>query len=105
KLKLGTCDSAALWMRQTPGYKIKNEAIFNTEYSDWAPAYEDKTNMVFTSDRPSDAPDVDDRTGNNWFKLYEFSMPGKEIKELSVATENSDIFNDSYHIGPVAFNN
>lgn len=105
KFKLATCDSAASWMVQKSAYKVKNEAGFNTEYSDWGLSYEGKTAMVFTSDRKTDDYDIDNRTGNNWFKLYEQATNSKDIKELTIFTDNSDVFTGDYHIGPAAFNN
>jgi tetratricopeptide (TPR) repeat protein len=105
KLKLATCDSAALWMSQKSNYEIKNEQGLNTEFSDWGLNYEGKTALAFTSDRKTDDYGIDDRTGNSWFKLYEQLLNTKDIKELSVGTDNSTIFSGDYHIGPIAFNN
>jgi outer membrane protein OmpA-like peptidoglycan-associated protein/tetratricopeptide (TPR) repeat protein len=105
KLKLSECDSAAFWMGQPSGYKVKNDSSLNSRYSDWGLTFEGKSQMVFTSDRKTDVPDIDDRTGNNWFKLYESDINGSDIKVLAINTSNSSIFNDSYHVGPVAFNN
>jgi tetratricopeptide (TPR) repeat protein len=103
-LKLAVCDSAALWMAQSSRYKVSNDSIFNTGYSDWGLNYEGKTGFIFTSDRKADDNQVDDRTGNNWFKLYEADVAGNEIKELYMTDETSHVFTDSYHIGPIALN-
>ena len=105
KFKLAACDSAASWMSQKSAYKIKNETSFNTEFSDWGLSYEGKSALVFTSDRKADNENIDNRTGNNWFKLYEQATNSKDIKELTVFTDNSAIFSGDYHIGPAAFNN
>jgi outer membrane protein OmpA-like peptidoglycan-associated protein/tetratricopeptide (TPR) repeat protein len=105
KLKLSTCDSAALWMGQKSGYKVKNEAGFNTMFSDWGLSYEGKTGMVFASDRVTDNQNGDNRTGNNWFTLYEVAANGQHISELSIATNDNTIFNGDYHAGPLVFNN
>ena len=105
KLKLADCDSAVSWMKQKSVYKIKNEPGLNTEFSDWGLNYEGKTALVFTSDRKTNDQDIDERTGNSWFKLYEAMLNSNEVKELSIVTDSTDIFGDSYHIGPVAFNN
>ncbi len=105
KLKLSTCDSAASWMQQKSAYKVKNEAGFNTEFSDWGLSYEGKAGMVFTSDRITDNQNGDNRTGNNWFTLYEMAANGQHISELSIATDDNAIFNGDYHAGPIAFNN
>jgi outer membrane protein OmpA-like peptidoglycan-associated protein len=104
KQKLAVCDSAALWMTQPSGWKIKNEATFNTEYSDWGLTYDGKTSVIFTSDRKTGDEDIDERTGNNWFKLYEEAINNAEVKELFPSDNGSGIFNDGYHIGPVALN-
>ena len=104
KLKLAVCDSAALWIKEKPAYKIKNEANLNTEFSDWGLNYEGKTTLVFASDRKTDEQNIDNRTGNNWFKLYEITANSRNINQLSVAADDNSIFNDSYHVGPVAFN-
>ena len=101
QLKLGACDSAALWMRQQSAYKVNNEAALNTPFSDWGLNYEGKTGMVFTSDRIMDGEDIDSRTGNNWFKSYGAAINGSEIKELAVLTDD----NESFHVGPMALNN
>ena len=105
KLKLATCDSAAAWIKQKPAYIVKNEENLNTEFSDWGLNYEGKTALVFTSDRKTDGQGVDDRTGNNFFKLYEEVPESKDITEVTLATNYNSIFNDKYHIGPIAFNN
>jgi outer membrane protein OmpA-like peptidoglycan-associated protein len=103
-LKLSTCDSAALWMKESSGYKVKNEKNLNTEYSDWGLNYEGKTALVFTSDRKTDDQDIDNRTGNNWFKLYETGINSNEVKELPLMADDATIFNNSYHAGPMALN-
>ncbi|MFI5137058.1 MAG: OmpA family protein [Sphingobacteriales bacterium] len=105
KQKLSDCDSAAQWMNEKSVYKVKNEAAFNTEFSDWGLNYEGKNAIVFTSDRKTDNPDIDNRTGNNWFKLFETTAVGTTINELSAGADDAGIFNDNYHTGPVAFNN
>lgn len=104
KLKLSNCDSAAVWMNVKSGYKVKNEAALNTEFSDWGLNYEGKTALVFTSDRKTDNPDIDNRTGNNWFKLFETAAQGTNINQLSIGADDVATFNDNYHTGPVAFN-
>jgi outer membrane protein OmpA-like peptidoglycan-associated protein/tetratricopeptide (TPR) repeat protein len=104
KLKLSTCDSAAAWMKQSSFYAVKNEAGFNTEYSDWGLSYNGKTGLVFTSDRKTNEQDIDKRTGNNWFKLYKVDTKDKAVDELSVLTEDNSIFTGNYHIGPMVLN-
>ncbi len=105
KLKLAVCDSAALWMKQKRAFKIENEANLNTEFSDWGLNYEGKTALVFASDRKTDEQNIDNRTGNNWFKLYGMTANSRNINQLSVTADDNNIFNDSYHVGPVEFNN
>ena len=104
KLKLGVCDSAAAWIKLKSAFTIKNEEAMNTEFSDWGLNYEGKTAIVFTSDRKTGNQNVDDRTGNNWFKLYEQPTGETAVNELAVGANNSTIFNDEYHVGPIAFN-
>jgi outer membrane protein OmpA-like peptidoglycan-associated protein len=104
KLKLSDCDSATFWMGQKSAYKVKNEATLNTEFSDWGVNYDGKTGLVFTSDRKTDEDDIDNRTGNNWFKLYSTVINSNEVKQLYLTPDNSGIFNDSYHVGPMALN-
>jgi outer membrane protein OmpA-like peptidoglycan-associated protein len=103
--RLATCDSAAVWMKQPSAYHIKNDSVFNTAYSDWGAIPDGKTTLIFTSDRISDGGNADNRTGNNWFNLYEADTKSNEVKELALATASTDIFNDEYHIGPIALNN
>ena len=104
KLKLSDCDSAALWVGQKSAYKVKNEVNLNTEFSDWGLNYYGKTGLVFTSDRKTDEEDIDNRTGNNWFKLYSTTINSNEVKQLYLTPDDSGIFNDSYHVGPMALN-
>ncbi len=104
KLKLSNCDSAALWVGQKSPYKVKNEASLNTEFSDWGVNYDGKTGLIFTSDRKTDEEDIDNRTGNNWFKLYGATINSNEVKQLYLTPDGNGIFNDSYHVGPMALN-
>jgi len=103
--KLAACDSAASWMKMTPGYIIKNVAAFNTEFSDWGLTYKGKTGLVFTSDRINDGNDLDYRTGNNWFKLYEGDSNSERTTLFDVVNALGQSMNDYYHFGPIAFNN
>jgi outer membrane protein OmpA-like peptidoglycan-associated protein len=102
--KLSSCDSAASWMKQISGYKVKNEKNLNTEYSDWGLNYAGKAALVFTSDRKTGDQDIDNRTGNNWFKLYGTTINSNAVKELPLAADDDAIFNNGYHAGPMALN-
>jgi outer membrane protein OmpA-like peptidoglycan-associated protein len=102
--KFATCDSAALWMKQSSYYKIKNEDKFNTEYSDWGLNFNEEKGFIFTSDRNTGNGSTDNRTGNGWFKMYQTATNNKEIKELTVITGDNDVFNGNYHIGSMALN-
>jgi outer membrane protein OmpA-like peptidoglycan-associated protein len=103
RLKISSCDSAVLWMKQSKHYIIKNASNFNTQYSDWALSYNGNSGFIFTSDRITDDRKTDQRTGNNWFKLYQTNVKGSEVSELPVSNKtNKDI--EKYHIGPMALN-
>ena len=104
KLKLAQCDSAALWMSQPSPYTITNDSTLNTGFSDWGLTYSGKTGFIFTSDRTTADNQTDNRTGNSWFNLYEADLNGNNVKELTLSTAARDIFNDEYHIGPIALN-
>ena len=103
--KLATCDSAALWMKASQAYFVKNYDAFNTNFSDWGLNYEGKTGLVFTSDRINDENDLDHRTGNNWFKLYEGDINSERTSQFDVLDALGKNYNDYYHFGPIAFNN
>ena len=103
--KLATCDSAALWMKASQAYFVKNYDAFNTNFSDWGLTYEGKTGLLFTSDRINDENDLDYRTGNNWFKLYEGDINSDRTSQFDVVDALGHSYNDYYHFGPIAFNN
>jgi outer membrane protein OmpA-like peptidoglycan-associated protein len=103
--KLALCDSAALWVKSTSAYKVKNYAALNTSFSDWGLTYYGKTGLIFTSDRIADENDLDYRTGNNWFKLYECDTSGTQIRQFDVVNLLGQSYNDYYHFGPIALNN
>jgi len=102
--KLANCDSAALWMKQPSAYTIKNDSIYNSQYSDWGVNYDGKTGTIFTSDRKADDSKIDNRTGNNWFKLYNSDFKSHAINQLQVSNIISNVFSDDYHVGPIALN-
>lgn len=102
--KLALCDSAALWMKSTSVYKVKNYAALNTSFSDWGLTYYGKTGLIFTSDRIADENDLDYRTGNNWFKLYECDTSGTQERAFDVVNLLGQSYNDYYHFGPIALN-
>ena len=104
KGKLASCDSALLWMAEKTGFKVFNEKALNTEYSDWGLTYEGKTGFIFTSDRVRNDDGTDDRTGNSWFKLYQSKPNSSTVTDLAPFTDDGNIFNSSYHAGPMALN-
>ena len=102
-LKLSTCDSAARWMKQKPVFSVKNSDSLNTEYSDWGLNF-DRGSKIFTSDRKNADEHLDYRTGNNWFKLFYMPEPGAAVRQLFLISALQDIFKESYHVGPIAYN-
>ena len=102
-LKMAVCDSAAKWTKQKPVFSIKNSDSLNTEYSDWGLNFDGNT-RIFTSDRKNADEHVDYRTGNNWFKLFYVPEPGGAVKQLFLISALQDLFKDSYHVGPIAYN-
>ncbi len=102
-LKLSTCDSAARWMKQKPVFSVNNSDSLNTEYSDWGLNF-DRGSKIFTSDRKNADEHIDYRTGNNWFKLFYTPEPGAAVRQLFLISALQDIFKESYHVGPIAYN-
>ena len=102
-LKMATCDSAEAWMNRKPEFSVKNSDSLNTEYSDWGLNFDGNT-KIFTSDRKNADEHIDYRTGNNWFKLFYVPVQGGEIKQLFFISALRDLFKDSYHVGPIAYN-
>jgi len=104
KLKLLSCDSAALWMKQPSGYLVKPMDKLNTGFSEWGLSYEGKTGFIFTSDRRLYYGATDNRTGNNWFKLYHTDAASGNIAELPVISNQTGQYVNSFHLGPMALN-
>lgn len=102
-LKLASCDSATIWMKQPVRYIIKNTTNLNTQYSDWGLTYDGKSGFIFTSDKIT-SDDADQRTGNNWFKLYHANVKEDEVRKMTLSNQSSEKFDNTYHAGPMAIN-
>jgi tetratricopeptide (TPR) repeat protein len=103
-LKTADCDSAMVWMKQTPAYKIDNAGNVNTPSSDWGAAYDGQNTIIFTSDRESNGSTKDNRTGNGWFKLFSYDLNTKQTTQLLIDPGTSTEFKAAYHVGPMALN-
>ncbi|MBD1392044.1 OmpA family protein [Mucilaginibacter glaciei] len=101
KLKLGSCDSAALWITKKPGYEVKNERNLNTAYSEYGAAFFYKEQLIFASDRDV-TTQIDNRTGNGWFNLYFTDGEGSKPIALNKVPAWNSLGNE-YHTGPIAF--
>lgn len=107
-LKLASCDSAAVWMKDQSRFTVKNAKGLNTKYSDWGLSYFGKSGLVFTSDRPGDEePKIskDYRwTGHPWLRLFQASSEEGMVNELPVISKNYSSFISDYHVGPMVLN-
>lgn len=105
-LKLGTCDSAELWMKQDGHYEVTNEKKINSLYADWGPCYQGKTGIIFTSDRST--PDykgdkgIYARTGNEWLKLFTYDLESTDTYEMKFYQTGDINLTKDYHTGPLA---
>ncbi|MGZ3767751.1 MAG: OmpA family protein, partial [Mucilaginibacter sp.] len=102
--KLATCDTAEKWIKSAQnGFTVTNEQKYNSKYSDWGLTNTGKSSYVFTSDRITNTKkkDVYNRTGDGYFNLYQTS--GDIVIPLELNTKNNPIFDNNYHIGPMAF--
>ena len=106
--KLGTCDSAMLWMKQPGGYKVNTEKKINSVYADWGVTYLDKTNLIFTSDRATadrnSSRDIYNRTGNEWLKLFNYDISTGSTTEMVMDNTGEINLSRDYHTGPIAIN-
>ncbi|RKR84533.1 outer membrane protein OmpA-like peptidoglycan-associated protein [Mucilaginibacter gracilis] len=103
-LKLGNCDSAALWMKQTTRYAVNAVKGLNSAASDWGATYAGNTALIFTSDRDAQYPETDNRTGNNFFKLYQSATGNGQAKQMAFTDMYGYELANSYHLGPIALN-
>lgn len=107
-VKLASCDSAAVWMKEQSRFSVKNARSLNTKYSDWGLSYFGKSGLVFTSDRPGDEePKISDDyrwTGNPWLRLFLTSSDEGIVNELPVIRKNYSSFISDYHVGPMVLN-
>jgi outer membrane protein OmpA-like peptidoglycan-associated protein/tetratricopeptide (TPR) repeat protein len=100
-LKLATCDSATVWVKQTNGYIVKSAPNLNTAFSEWGVINDNNGGMIFTTDRRQASDPVDNRTGNNWFRLYLADAKGENSTEIYVVSGTSGLAINN-HIGPMA---
>lgn len=104
-IKMVSCDSAAVWIKNPTALKIKNAQGLNSKYSDWGASFYGNEGIVFTSDRTAevnqDNKDVYAWTGNSWLKLYLASLKEDVEKELLVVTKQNFPSKVDYHVGPL----
>lgn len=107
-IKLASCDSAAVWIKQTSHYTVSNVQSLNSKYADWGLGYFGKSGLVFTSERPTeDLQKFNDTykwTGNPWLKLFLATNNGVVTNELSVMRKEYSSFITDYHVGPMVLN-
>lgn len=107
-IKIASCDSAALWMKQSSPFSVNNARGLNSKYADWGLGYFGKTGFVFTSERPADDlqkyNDTYKWTGNPWLKLFQATATEKVTNELTVLRKDYSSFITDYHVGPMVVN-
>jgi len=107
-LKIASCDSAAVWMKQASRFTVNNAKGLNTKYADWGLNYFGKTGLVFTSERPTDDlkkyNDIYKWTGNPWLKLFQATAADVVTNELPVFRKEYSSFDADYHVGPMVVN-
>ena len=116
RIRLNSCDSALLWMRNPTDVKLTNEKPLNSTGSDWA-AIKQNENVIFVSDRIRSRQTLSQSsrpflkfdsgkkpsrvyfggTGNGYLSLYEKSLDKDSVTALSVESSTP------YHIGPATF--
>ena len=107
-LKVASCDSAAVWIKQPGNYTVQNVAGLNTEHADWGLNYYGKSGLVFTSERISDevgkTNDTYHWTGNPWLKLFLATETNVVTAELPLIGKEYSVFKTDYHVGPMVTN-
>lgn len=107
-IKVASCDSAAVWMKEASRYNVSNVQSLNTKYADWGLAYFGKSGLVFTSERPAENfqkfNDTYKWKGNPWLKLFLATNNGVVTNELPVIRKEYSSFFADYHVGPMVLN-
>lgn len=107
-LKINSCDSAVVWMKNPANYTIKNVSGLNTKYADWGLNSYGKNGLVFTSDRFTDQAekysDIYKWTGNTWLKLFLAADSQKVTAALPIIYKEYAISKTDYHAGPMVLN-
>jgi tetratricopeptide (TPR) repeat protein len=107
-VKVASCDSAAVWLKNTGSFSVNNATGLNTKYADWGLSYFGKTGLVFTSERPTDDAqkynDIYKWTGNPWLKIVQATAAESVTNELQVIRKAYSSFGADYHVGPMIVN-
>jgi outer membrane protein OmpA-like peptidoglycan-associated protein len=107
-IKVASCDSAAVWMKEDSRYSVSNVQSLNTKYADWGLAYFGKSGLVFTSERPTEDfqkfNDTYKWKGNPWLKLFLATNNDVVTNELPVIRKEYSSFFADYHVGPMVLN-
>lgn len=107
-VKIASCDSAALWMKEPGAFTVKNVATLNTALADWGLNYYGNDGLVFTSERNSEKErensNVYQWNGNPWLRLFLASPDGQPKEELPAVNKQNWPAKTGYHVGPMAVN-
>jgi outer membrane protein OmpA-like peptidoglycan-associated protein len=107
-LKMASCDSAAVWLKQLSRFTVNNVKGLNSRYADWGLNYFGKSGLVFTSERPTDSlqkyNDIYRWNGNPWLKLFLATSANVVSNELPLIPKAYSSFITDYHVGPMALN-
>ena len=107
-IRINSCDSAALWIKNPVDINIKNMQGLNSGAADWGMNDYGQDGFVFTSERsPEKNPKIKEIykwTGNPWLKLYLANAEGQLKAELPVVTDQNLPSKTEYHVGPMVLN-
>lgn len=107
------CDSALVWMANTPVYTVRNLQTLNTTKADWGARIYGEKHLVFVSDSLREwqmrFPDtkvnkeVYRRTDYSYQKIYVTDTTNRGL-DISYVHDFSPAMNEfTYHTGPVSF--
>jgi outer membrane protein OmpA-like peptidoglycan-associated protein/tetratricopeptide (TPR) repeat protein len=100
--EIAGCDSSLVWMSKPTLHRVKNEALVNTNLSEFSVfPYQNK---VFYTGEPDTSlfKSIYGRTGNPYLRIYNADKTNNDLSKPSI---DFSVFNTGkYHIGPVSTN-
>ncbi len=106
RINAAFCDSATAWQKRKPGFEIRNAGELNSPQSDFAATLAGGQ-LFFASDRIAGTVEqAYGWTGNSYLRIYTAPVlqSGSNSFEFGKASEGPQVFNQSYHDGPLCFN-